>query len=349
MIRKSTIKISYANCGKLSLLTEVFDEAIVVVNKFIAQIWSTRDFNSKFVAFKVDTWLSARLQQCLGKQALEIVKSQRKKLKRTMPVFSKRTINLDSRFIDVQPGEGLFDLWIRLTSLGRKLSLKLPGRKHKHFNELTTTGWVLKQSARLRKVDDEYYIDFYFDKHEPEKKLTGKSLGVDIGYKKLLVDSSGIVYDEGLETVYEKISRKRQGSRAFSRSLTERDNLINRTVNRINLSDVNVLIAEDLKNVKKDTRKKHRITKKFSNKLQRWSYPKVLDKLSRVCEIMGITFIKVNPAYTSQTCSLCGHVDKESRSSEHFKCTRCNNTMDADYNAAINVLHRGVYSPPALA
>jgi IS605 OrfB family transposase len=47
---------------------------------------------------------------------------------------------------------------------------------------------------------------------------------------------------------------------------------------------------------------------------------------------------KVNPAYTSQRCSACGHVDRESRESQAgFRCTACGFAGNADVNAAINI------------
>ena len=124
--------------------------------------------------------------------------------------------------------------------------------------------------------------------------------------------------------------------------MKERDNLINREINQLNLQEVDKVIVEDLKNVKH----KSKFTKKFNNKLSRWSYPKVLDKLNRVCEESGIDFIRVNPAYTSQTCSACDFKHEDNRHGEMFKCLKCGMSMDADLNASINILHRGVYSPP---
>ena len=79
MIRKSTVNISKSNKGKLKTLDLIFDEAKKVINLYIDNLWTDNNFKSKFVNDKVDTWLSARMQQCLGKQALEIVKSQRKR------------------------------------------------------------------------------------------------------------------------------------------------------------------------------------------------------------------------------------------------------------------------------
>ncbi|MYA03534.1 MAG: IS200/IS605 family element transposase accessory protein TnpB, partial [Caldilineaceae bacterium SB0664_bin_22] len=50
---------------------------------------------------------------------------------------------------------------------------------------------------------------------------------------------------------------------------------------------------------------------------------------------------KVNPAYTSQTCSRCGHVDKSNRPSQAvFACGACGFRANADHNAAVNILVR---------
>jgi putative transposase len=47
---------------------------------------------------------------------------------------------------------------------------------------------------------------------------------------------------------------------------------------------------------------------------------------------------KVNPAYTSQRCSACGHADRESRESQaRFRCTSCGFAGNADVNAAKNI------------
>jgi len=52
--------------------------------------------------------------------------------------------------------------------------------------------------------------------------------------------------------------------------------------------------------------------------------------------------VKVNPMFTSQTCSKCSHVDKSSRCGEQFCCTNCGHTEDADTNAAKNIRARGM-------
>jgi putative transposase len=47
---------------------------------------------------------------------------------------------------------------------------------------------------------------------------------------------------------------------------------------------------------------------------------------------------RVNPAYTSQRCSACGHTSAENRKSQAvFRCAACTFTLNADVNAAINI------------
>ena len=62
--------------------------------------------------------------------------------------------------------------------------------------------------------------------------------------------------------------------------------------------------------------------------------------LERLCKKENFNFAKVNPAYTSQTCPICGNIDKKSRNHRMFLCTKCHHTDDADINAAKNIKNR---------
>jgi putative transposase len=53
----------------------------------------------------------------------------------------------------------------------------------------------------------------------------------------------------------------------------------------------------------------------------------------------GGQLLKVPAAYTSQTCSACGHRDKGSRNGVKFSCTSCGWVGHADSNAALNILN----------
>ena len=51
----------------------------------------------------------------------------------------------------------------------------------------------------------------------------------------------------------------------------------------------------------------------------------------------------MNPAYTSQRCSECGHADKENRKTQaRFRCVSCGYMSNADTNAAMNIRRLGM-------
>ncbi|MFG2600750.1 RNA-guided endonuclease InsQ/TnpB family protein [Streptomyces sp. NPDC048462] len=57
----------------------------------------------------------------------------------------------------------------------------------------------------------------------------------------------------------------------------------------------------------------------------------------------GVRVTAVNPAYTSQTCHRCGHVDHKSRRTRSvFECTQCGHATHADIGAAHNIKHRAL-------
>ncbi len=56
------------------------------------------------------------------------------------------------------------------------------------------------------------------------------------------------------------------------------------------------------------------------------------------------SFIEIHPAYTSVTCSKCGHKDKANRQSQAlFICTKCGHKENADVNASSMVAGKGIH------
>ena len=263
------------------------------------------------------------------------------------PNVNNITINLDYRFFDIKNGNH-FDNYIKIilpefNEKGtRGLQVKIPLKQHKHSNSLKSNGFNLRNTIQLKQINNKIFVNLIWEKNINIVPSGNKSLGIDIGYKKLITTSDGNTYGTNIENIYNLISNKKQGSKNFKQKLIYRDNEINRIINQIELNNVNTIIIEDLNNVKHNS--KGKINKKFNNKLQRWSYRFAIDKLTRLAEQRGIKLVKVSPAYTSQTCSSCGNIDKNSRKGELYECISCGYKNDADINASINIHNRGIYS-----
>ena len=228
----------------------------------------------------------------------------------------------------------------RKESSKRYQTIKVPFKHHKQ--SLKFKDWKQKKSVRLSlDSKNKVSLTFFYEKEAPEKKTTGTNIGIDIGYKKLLSSSDGMFYGGSpLEYLYNYIARKKRESKKYKKTLRFKKDEINRYVNRFlkEHPDLKTLVVENLKEVKKESKFSH----SFNNRLQYWSYRQVLEKLERSCQENGILLLKINPAYTSQTCSNCGMKDKKSRNGEHFHCLSCGYSDDADHNASANILQRGL-------
>jgi putative transposase len=70
--------------------------------------------------------------------------------------------------------------------------------------------------------------------------------------------------------------------------------------------------------------------------------------LGQKAERYGRELRLVNPAFTSQRCSCCGHIEKANRKSQaEFKCLSCGHAENADVNAAKNILAAGQAARPS--
>ena len=73
---------------------------------------------------------------------------------------------------------------------------------------------------------------------------------------------------------------------------------------------------------------------------QGWGYFRLMLEYKQAR--LGGWVVYVNPAYTSQNCSQCGHVHPGNRKSQaEFACLSCGFTANADLNAAINISRAG--------
>jgi IS605 OrfB family transposase len=260
----------------------------------------------------------------------------------TIPQIKKFSLILGCTLFNIRYGNH-FDNWVRISLPWKEFNkwsetINISIKQHKQ--SLKFKEWKRVNSIRLLNKNDKFYIEFIYEKKEPKLKGYGKILGIDQGYKTLLTCSDGQVLGTELENLYHNISNKKQGSKTFKRLLVSRDNEINRICNQLNLIGVKEIVLEDLKYLKH----KSKLSTKFMNTLQRWSYPKTMSKLESLCQTNGILVSKVNPAYTSQKCSCCGYVDKKNRNGSDFLCLSCSYYSNADFNAAKNLATMGVYS-----
>ena len=92
------------------------------------------------------------------------------------------------------------------------------------------------------------------------------------------------------------------------------------------------------------------VTKAQRERFGKWSFDELRGFIEYKAQIEGIPVIAVDPRNTSRTCSCCGHCDKANRKSQsEFVCKVCHFSINADFNAAINISVRASVNVPIAA
>lgn len=236
---------------------------------------------------------------------------------------------------------------------------------------------IINNAKRIRGQADLGYIDGKFflflvaeltDK--PENTREG-FFGVDLGIAKIATTSDGKFYSgakiKNLRKRNFKLRQKLQAKntksakrllkkrrRKESRFATDVNHCISKRLVSVAKGTNRAIVLEDLKGIckraKKGTRKT--VCKTMRQALSSWAFYQLRQFIEYKAMAAGVQIIYVDPRNTSRTCSKCGHVDKKSRrDQEHFVCTACGYTLNADINAAINIANRGaaVIQPNAVA
>ncbi|MDX2098281.1 MAG: transposase [Leptolyngbyaceae cyanobacterium bins.59] len=76
-----------------------------------------------------------------------------------------------------------------------------------------------------------------------------------------------------------------------------------------------------------------------------WAFYQLKQLTRYKANIAGVPVVNIDPRYTRQTCSQCGHIHPEPgksyRNGKTFKCGHCGFEHDADGNAAMNISKLG--------
>ena len=284
-------------------------------------------------------------------------------LRPPMPKFKKKADGYDSIRI-VQ-----FDkyCWIQ----GNKL--KLPSGvvgivKFRKSQEILGT----IKNVTISKVSGRWYVSFGSERELTEMPAhpCKSAIGVDLGVMKLVTTSEGDVFKpihsfKVNQIKIAKLQRKLRKKIKFSQNWKKLNQKINKLHHHIanirhdylhkvstTLSKNHAMIAvEDLKVVNmsksasgtleqqgRNVKAKSGLNKSILD--QGWSM--LLDMLAYKQQWRGGLLVKVDPRYTSQTCSQCGYVAKENQQTQaKFECMECGYVANADLNASRNILAVG--------
>ncbi len=230
------------------------------------------------------------------------------------------------------------------------------------------TDWKLSD-ARMFISKGEVFLSVSFNREvEPVTKLNNAVIGVDRGINYLAVTTDGQKSQFFGGAKVRHIRNRDLKSRASLQRQKAMKNTrsIRRALKRLSgrsarfMRDVNHAISRGIIDFAKRTgnptialeyldgiRNAPR-RKEQNGEANSWAFYQLEQFLQYKAEDLGFELIEVDPRYTSQGCSKCGHTQSSNRQGHRFLCKACGFQLHADLNAARNIKLRGVLTRQAL-
>ncbi len=182
-------------------------------------------------------------------------------------------------------------------------------------------------------------------------------IGVDLGIVQLATDSegeasSGEAVDRNRkrrQTARKQHQRKgTKGARRKLKRMSGRQHRFQTTTNHLISKKLvakakaqsSGIALEDLKGIR--DRLEDTVSRRFRRRFGNWSFLQLRTFIGYKARLAGVLVVPVDPRNTSRTCSACGHCEKANRKSQaEFCCKQCGFSLNADWNAALNLRQRG--------
>lgn len=252
--------------------------------------------------------------------------------------FSPVSVNFDKRTYSIRAST------LSLFTLSGRIKVVFTGGRHQR--NLLAGGAPTEARLVIRKGI--WYFNLVLDLPEVSPISGGGVLGVDVGENNLASSSTGKVWGgdqlRHKRDIYLAHRRRLQsnGSRAAKRKLKAISGREQRHVKHINHEISKAIVAEALSSGASEIRmedlthirERIKAGKRVRTRLHRWAFRQLQDFVAYKAQGAGLAVVYINPAYTSQTCSVCGEIGKRVKHS--FSCS-CGNRAHSDVNASRNI------------
>ncbi|MCS3672448.1 IS605 OrfB family transposase [Salinibacter ruber] len=202
-----------------------------------------------------------------------------------------------------------------------------------------------------------YYVGIHIDVEEPPPDLGEEHgwVGVDLGVENLATLDDGTQFaGDDVNRIRDRYNRTRaslqskgtKGAKRVLRRLSGRERRFQKSVNhRISKRIVEKARSEE-KGIRLEDLSGIRDRIRGSYKLHSWAFAQLRNFVEYKAALAGVPVEIVDPAYTSRTCPVCGHEEKENRKKQtEFECQSCGHKENADVVGARNVARGAVCQP----
>ena len=240
--------------------------------------------------------------------------------------------------------------------------IKLPKIKQvkiRGYRKLNFIEGKIISATISREPNEKYYVSVLYKQDNIKEFIIPNTIvGIDLGIKKLLTLSDGTVfennkyaekYEKRIKRCQKELARKIKGSKNYYKCKTKLATLYNKLKNARKYyihkitkkitDNYDIIVCEKLKT------KEMIMKKELSKNLTDASFNEIIRQLEYKSNWKGKEFYQIDTYYpSSQTCSVCGNIDKKYKSikERNYICTNCHNELDRDINASVNIMFEGL-------
>jgi putative transposase len=341
-----------------SALLETLRQHTACFNAVAAYAWEHRERNGvrlhhatyrglreKFPSLPAQLVVAARVRATEAVKSAFMLRKRGRKV--SCPISALTPIRYDPRAYTIKLQQGV----VSLSSVAGRI--KVPFTVDPHARNLLERA-VEFDSADLIYRKGRFWLHVAVTLPDVEFRPSGNVVGVDLGIARPAVCSNNRFFGERrwkeVERRYFRLRRslQRKGTRSAKRHLKKLAGKVNRfrrdcdhVLSRRIVDSVQpgtVIVVEDLRDVRSRAKRRGKAARR---RLHSWSFARLRAFLTYKAAAKGCKVVAVNPRYTSQTCSRCGHVHRSNRRSQsHFVCRVCGFELNADLNAARNIARK---------
>ncbi len=357
-----TVKV-YPSEYQKALITETMAEYIDTVNRLVSDAVSGHSIAKTTTADVSANLPSALKNQCI-RDARSIVKKHYKYCHKAvlknknlakrgsasrvkapnLPILRKYCCYINNQNYKLKDNCIEFPVMINGKSKRISVCIKLTDRQKTLFSsaKFGTMRIVIKNHTLVAQI--------VYEVSEPELKTDGNIMGIDLGIKCPAVsycsDDSVRFYGNGRKNKYMRrhyayLRKKLQTSKKMKavKRINDKEQRIMRDIDHKLSHDivetaaahnVKVIKLEQIQNIRSATRK----SRKNNRSLHTWSFYRLAQFIEYKAKLAGISVEYVNPAYTSQTCPVCGHVHHAN--DREYTC-ECGFRIHRDLLGAMNI------------
>ena len=249
--------------------------------------------------------------------------------------------------------------YIKVNLKTRKIKLPDLGEiKIRGYRNINRIDGIIRNATISREKNGKYYVSVLVCLPDVKGIEPSNIIGIDLGIKMLATLSDGNIYENNryiekyekrIKRCYRELSRRKKGSKNYDKSRKKLNMLYTKLSNarKYYLHKITKEITDnyDIITCEKLSTQEMIENSNLSKKISDAEFSEILRQLQYQSKRKGKCFYQTNEYYpSSQTCSVCGHIDKKYKNLEErtYECNYCQNVLDRDLNASINIMFEGL-------